>query len=102
MAEQLLGEFEQNISRLTLIPSGGGRFEVMLDDRMVYSKAETGQHPDYGTRWWCTPCERPDIVYEDLLVRESPVNQAGARINGRLTWRTKTWKSNTKVLPSSN
>lgn len=47
MAEQLLEEFEQNISRLTLIPSGGGRFEVMLDDRSVYSKAETGQHPDY-------------------------------------------------------
>lgn len=47
MAEQLLGEFEENISRLTLIPSGGGRFEVMLDDRMVYSKLETGQHPDY-------------------------------------------------------
>ena len=47
MAEQLLDEFEQNISRLTLIPSGGGRFEVMLDDRMVYSKAETGEHPNY-------------------------------------------------------
>ena len=47
MADQLLDEFEQNISRLTLIPSGGGRFEVMLDDRMIYSKAETGQHPDY-------------------------------------------------------
>ena len=47
MAEQLLDEFEQNSSRLTLIPSGGGRFEVMLDDRMVYSKAETGLHPDY-------------------------------------------------------
>ena len=47
MAEQLLDEFEEKISRLTLIPSGGGRFEVMLDDRMVYSKAETGLHPDY-------------------------------------------------------
>jgi len=47
MADQLLGEFEQNISRLTLIPSGGGRFEVMLDDRVIYSKAETGLHPDY-------------------------------------------------------
>ena len=47
MAEHLHDEFEQNISRLTLIPSGGGRFEVMLDDRMVYSKAETGLHPDY-------------------------------------------------------
>ncbi len=46
MAEQLLEEFEQNISRLTLIPSGGGRFEVMLDDRLVYSKAETRLHPD--------------------------------------------------------
>ncbi len=49
MAEQLIGEFEQKISRLTLIPSGGGRFEVMLDDRVIYSKAETGLHPDYET-----------------------------------------------------
>ena len=47
MADQLLEEFEQSIDELTLIPSGGGRFEVMFGDRLVYSKAETGLHPGY-------------------------------------------------------
>jgi len=46
-ADQLLDEFERVIERLVLIPSSGGRFEVMLDDRLVYSKAETGRHPEY-------------------------------------------------------
>jgi len=46
-AEQLLEEFERVIERLVFIPSSGGRFEVMLDDRLIYSKAETGRHPDY-------------------------------------------------------
>ncbi len=47
MADQLLEEFERSIDELTLIPSGGGRFEVVLGDRLVYSKAATGQHPGY-------------------------------------------------------
>jgi selenoprotein W-related protein len=46
-ADQLLDDFERVIDRLVLIPSSGGRFEVMLDDRLVYSKAETGRHPEY-------------------------------------------------------
>jgi len=43
----LLDEFERTIDRLILIPSSGGRFEVMLDDRLIYSKAETGRHAEY-------------------------------------------------------
>jgi len=46
-ADQLLDEFERIIDHLTLIPSSGGRFEVMLDDRLIYSKEETGRHPEY-------------------------------------------------------
>lgn len=47
-ADQLLDEFERIIDRLTLIPSSGGRFEVMLDDRLIYSKEETGRHAEYA------------------------------------------------------
>lgn len=47
MADQLLDEFERAIDELILIPSGGGRFEVVLGDHLVYSKAETGRHPAY-------------------------------------------------------
>lgn len=32
------------IETITLIPSGQGRFEVLLDDELVYSKAATGKH----------------------------------------------------------
>lgn len=46
-ADQLLDEFERIIDLLTLIPSSDGRFEVMLDDRLIYSKEETGRHPEY-------------------------------------------------------
>ncbi len=47
MAEGLLGEFEQQIESLTLVPSGGGVFEVTVDGSLVYSKKETGEHPEY-------------------------------------------------------
>lgn len=46
-ADQLLDEFERIIDSLVLLPSKDGRFEVMLDDRLIYSKAATGQHPEY-------------------------------------------------------
>ncbi len=32
------------IKEIVLIPSGGGRYEVMIDDELVYSKAATGEH----------------------------------------------------------
>jgi selenoprotein W-related protein len=31
-----------------LIPSDGGRFEVMLDDQMVFSKKQLGRHAEDG------------------------------------------------------
>lgn len=30
-----------------MIPSGGGRFEVVADGRLIYSKAATGRHPTH-------------------------------------------------------
>jgi len=42
----LLREFEPRITSLELIPSGGGRFEVKVDDQLVYSKLQTGRHTD--------------------------------------------------------
>jgi selenoprotein W-related protein len=34
------------VSALELIPSDGGRFEVLVDGKPLYSKLETGQFPD--------------------------------------------------------
>lgn len=47
MVEGLLGEFEHQIENITLIPSKGGVFEVVVDGDLIYSKKETGQHAEY-------------------------------------------------------
>lgn len=36
------------IESLTLIPSSGGRFEVLADDKVIYSKKEVGRHAEPG------------------------------------------------------
>lgn len=48
MAEELLADFAPVIKSLTLIPSGGGRFEVEVDGRLIYSKKATGRHAEPG------------------------------------------------------
>jgi len=47
MAE-LLKEFEPEIESVTLVPSDGGRFEVRVNDRLIYSKLETYRHAEPG------------------------------------------------------
>jgi selenoprotein W-related protein len=44
----LLKEFEDRIARITLVPSDGGRFEVSLDEALIYSKLQTGRHAEEG------------------------------------------------------
>jgi selenoprotein W-related protein len=43
-----LTRFKQRIDELTLVPAGGGCFEVTVDGEPVYSKLQTGQFPDEG------------------------------------------------------
>lgn len=33
------------VEEIVLIPSGAGRFEVIADGRLIFSKAATGRHP---------------------------------------------------------
>jgi selenoprotein W-related protein len=33
---------------MTLVPSDGGRFEVTVNDRLVYSKLQTHRHVESG------------------------------------------------------
>ncbi len=35
---------KNRIEELALIPSGGGRFEVSVDDQLIFSKARLGRH----------------------------------------------------------
>lgn len=44
----LLKQYEDKVETITLIPSGGGAFEVKVDDQLIYSKLQTGRHPEEG------------------------------------------------------
>lgn len=44
----MLKEYEPEIESLTLIPSDGGRFEVKVNGKLIYSKLQTGRHADPG------------------------------------------------------
>ena len=48
MTAELLKEFEPEIAEITLIPSDGGRFEVTVNEKLVYSKLQTGRHVEPG------------------------------------------------------
>lgn len=45
MAQELLMTFEQEISELTLKPGTGGVFEIMANDRLVWSRKAEGRFP---------------------------------------------------------
>ena len=47
MAE-LLREFEYQIETIELIPSDGGKFEVSVGEKLVYSKLQTKRHAEPG------------------------------------------------------
>jgi len=48
LAANLLKQFEPEIEAITLIPSGGGVYEVKVNDRLLYSKKATGRHANSG------------------------------------------------------
>jgi selenoprotein W-related protein len=44
----LLKDFEMQIGNFTLVPSDGGRFEVSVNNELIYSKLKTGRHVEPG------------------------------------------------------
>ncbi len=48
LAHDLLKQFEDQIESVSLIPSDGGRFEVSVNDHLVYSKLQTHRHAEPG------------------------------------------------------
>jgi selenoprotein W-related protein len=47
MAE-LIREFEPETQSVTLIPSDGGKFEVTVNEKLIYSKLQTHRHAEPG------------------------------------------------------
>lgn len=45
---ELLKEFEPQIESITVIPSDGGRFEVTVNDQLIFSKLQTHRHAEPG------------------------------------------------------
>ena len=43
----MLSEYEYNLESLEFIPSGGGAFEVILDNNVIFSKHNEGRFPDH-------------------------------------------------------
>jgi selenoprotein W-related protein len=44
----LIKAFEPEITEITLVPSEGGRYEITVDGKLVYSKLQTGRHAEPG------------------------------------------------------
>ena len=42
----MLTTFKQKVANLTLVPAGGGCFELTANGELLYSKLKTGQFPD--------------------------------------------------------
>jgi selenoprotein W-related protein len=57
MAEELLTKYPSDIAALTLLPSGGGRYEVTVNGDTIFSKAALGRFPE------------PDEIHELLKQR---------------------------------
>ncbi|MBI5840957.1 MAG: SelT/SelW/SelH family protein [Chloroflexi bacterium] len=48
LADDLLKQFEHVIESVALIPSDGGRFEVSVNGKLIYSKLQTHRHAEPG------------------------------------------------------
>ena len=46
MALELLSYYRKNVSEFRLVPSEGGRFEVSVNDNLVFSKLKDGRFPE--------------------------------------------------------
>ena len=42
----MLTTLKQNVTGMTLVPAGGGCFELTANGELVYSKLATGKFPD--------------------------------------------------------
>jgi len=47
LAVQLMEYYKQDIGTMQLVPSDGGRFEVSVNDQLIFSKLEEDRFPEY-------------------------------------------------------
>ncbi|MEM9965842.1 MAG: SelT/SelW/SelH family protein [Asticcacaulis sp.] len=49
MAQELLSTFGQDLGEVALIPSTGGRFEIHVNDQLIWERQRDGGFPDVKT-----------------------------------------------------
>ena len=45
LTSELLNKYGTDVKELTIVPGGGGAFEVTFNGNLVYSKLDTGEFP---------------------------------------------------------
>jgi len=48
LATALLKDFEMEIGKFSLVPSDGGKFEVIINGDLIFSKLQGGRHANPG------------------------------------------------------
>lgn len=48
LTDELLAGWAPIIEHIELVPSDKGRFEVTIDDELIFSKAQLGRHAEPG------------------------------------------------------
>lgn len=48
VTDEIMANYQHLVSELTLVPGGGGVFDVTVDDSTIYSKHRTGRHANEG------------------------------------------------------
>ena len=48
-AQELLTTFQDELAEVSLIPAGGGTFDIHVDGRLLWSRSEEGGFPDLTT-----------------------------------------------------
>jgi selenoprotein W-related protein len=48
LTAELLNAHEPEVESISLVPSKGGRFEVSIDNHLIYSKLKAGRHAEPG------------------------------------------------------
>jgi selenoprotein W-related protein len=48
LVDELLKQYEHLIESVALVPSDNGKFEVSVNDKLIYSKLQTHRHAEPG------------------------------------------------------
>ena len=48
LTDELLKNYEHVVESITLVPSDGGKFEVIINGNLIYSKLQNHRHAEPG------------------------------------------------------